>query len=106
MLIASYVVGYDQFERVGHLGVDKVFPADMDRSHYELCSSGESGSRRHDLLIFFPNASIPVEVICLPNLPELVVETMNTGTQLPVVDFSNGRVIRVSGLAAQRLQCA
>lgn len=106
MLIASYVVGYDQFERVGHLGVDKVFPADMDQSHYELCRSGESGDTRHDLLIFFPNASIPVEVICLPNLPDAVVETMIAGTQLPVVDFSNGRVVRVSGLATERLQCA
>lgn len=106
MLIASYVVGYDQFERVGHLGVDKVFPADMERSHYELCSSSESGDARHDLLIFFPNASIPVEVICLPNLPKGVVETMATGVQLPVVDFSNGRVVRVSAMPAERLQCA
>lgn len=106
MLIASYVVGYDQFERVGHLGVDKVFPADMGRSHYDLCSSDESGVTRHDLLIFFPNAAIPIEVVCLPNLPDAVAESLAAGTPLPVVDFSNGRVVRVSGLTAERRQCA
>ncbi len=93
MLIASYLVGYKNDMSVGHLGVDRVFPEDVSDARCELRENGLGQSAEYDLLIFFPQADMPHNLICLPELPHPVVERLLKGESMPVMDFSSGQAI-------------
>lgn len=107
MLIASYLIGYNDDGTVSHLAVDHAFPRDIDDVHYELCESrDERKQARYDLLVSFPQAESPREMLCLPNLPEAVAAILLTERSLPLVDFACGRSLRV-GLDPLRIRrCA
>ncbi|WP_372865412.1 hypothetical protein [Spongiibacter sp.] len=107
MLIASYLLGYNDNGTVSHLGVDHVFPRRIDGACFELCeSSHENPQLHHDLLIYFPYGEQPKELICLPDLPEGAVAALLCDVALPVVDFSCGRNIRVHLGTIHKRDCA
>lgn len=96
MLIASYLLGYDDKGNVNHLGVDHVFPRVIDGACFELHKIVEDGRVRiYDLLIFFPQGEEPKDMLCLPDLPEAAVAVLLHDIPLPVVDFACGRNVRV-----------
>lgn len=90
MLIASYLVGYNNDMSVGHLGVDRVFPENISDARCELRETGLGEDAEYDLLIFFPRAEMPHNLVCLPELPERVVECFHNGESLAVLDFASG----------------
>ena len=96
MLIASYLLGYDDKGGVNHLGVDHVFPRVIDGACFELHKTvTEEQASCYDLLIFFPNGEEPKNMLCLPSLPEAAVAVLLHETPLPLVDFSCGRNVSV-----------
>jgi len=107
MLIASYLIGYNDDGTVSHLAVDHAFPRNLDGVHYELCENRDDPQQlRHDLLVFLPAAELPREMICLPNLPDTVAAILLTEQTLPLIDFSCGRSLRIH-LDPQRVRrCA
>lgn len=107
MLVASYLLGYNDDGSVNHVAVDQAFPQDMTGVSFLLSdgSSGEPGSNR-DLLVFFPRADAPLDVLCLPFLPEPVVALLCAAKPLPLVDFSCGRCLQVCVDATTVPRCA
>ncbi len=96
MLISSYLLGYNDNGTVSHLGVDHVFPRNVDGACFDLCESTyDSPLLHYDLLIYFPHAEQPKELICLPDLPEAAVSALQGDIALPVIDFACGRSVRV-----------
>jgi hypothetical protein len=89
MLIASYLVGYNDDMSVGHMGVDRVFPEETAGAFYELREASLDGEQYFDLLIYFPKAEMPQNLVCLPELPAQVVEQLLEGIAIPVLDFAN-----------------
>ena len=107
MLIASYLIGYNDDGTVGHLAVDHAFPRDIEGAHYELCESRDDAQQaRYDLLVFLPHAELPREMICLPNLPETVVAILLTERSLPLIDFACGRSLRLNLDPVRVRRCA
>ena len=97
MLIASYLLGYDDDGRVDHVAVDNVLPeatAGFDFAVYPRVSS--QGQEISDLVLLFAEADEPHKIICLPNLPNAVVDHLFAGEALQVIDFAYGRVVRLS----------
>lgn len=109
MLIASYLLGYNDDGSVNYLGVDQAFPGEIGGACFELTKSpsqdGAVAGYCYDLWIYFPAAGETQLGLCLPELPELVVSAFVAGQSLPLLDFACGRslvvadpVIRVSGI--------
>ena len=97
MLVASYLLGYDDEGAIGHVGLDKAFPDNLDGAQFELSErEGAGGNSVFDLMVIFPSAEIPKNLICLLDLPDVVVARLANGGELPIVDFSCGRLVRCS----------
>ncbi|MBD2859645.1 hypothetical protein IB286_11580 [Spongiibacter sp. KMU-158] len=105
MLIASYLVGYNSDMSVGHLGVDRVFPEDISGARCELRETGLGRNAEYDLLIFFPKGDMPQNLVCLPELPDDVVECFLKGRVLPVLDFASGQSMESAAVFRDR-DCA
>lgn len=109
MLIASYLLGYNDDGSVNYLGVDQAFPAAISGARFELNKSPSENSLVqpfcYDLWICFPGAE-PAWV-CLPELPQLVVSALLAEQVVPVVDFACGRSLPVQiSIPPSRRDCA
>ncbi|MGB1906657.1 MAG: hypothetical protein ACPHN3_04955 [Spongiibacter sp.] len=97
MLVASYLIGYDDNGVVGHLGLDRAFPTHLEAAEFELCErEGTHGGVAYDLMVIFPYAESPRNMICLLDLPPALVSSLANGGTVPIVDFSCGRLLRCS----------
>ncbi|WP_373078053.1 hypothetical protein [Zhongshania sp.] len=97
MLIASYLLGYDDDGSVRHIAVDNILPDVKQGFDYTLYPRESSkGLEILDLVLLFAEAEEPRKAICLPNLPGSVVSHLLSGTPLQIIDFAYGRVVRLS----------
>lgn len=98
MLVASYLLGYDKNDAVKHLAVDNILPDQMQGADVRLFSRGASAdgeSKVTDLILLFPGAVAPQNIVCLPALPQNAVSHLLAGMPLQVVDFAHGRKLSV-----------
>lgn len=94
MLVASYLLGFDNKDTVRHLAVDNILPEQLKSVDIHLCSRGHGAdgtSNIVDLVLLFPNAEVPSNIVCLPSIPPNVVSHLLAGKSLQVMDFANGR---------------
>lgn len=94
MLVASYLVGFDNKDTVRHLAVDNILPEQLQCLEIHLCSRGNGAdgvSDIVDLVLLFPDADAPCNIICLPSIPPNVAGHLLAGKSLQVMDFANGR---------------
>lgn len=108
MLIASYLLGYDDDDNVCHLAVDNILPDAKQGFDYTLYprKSG-SGQEIQDLVLLFGQENAPNKLVCLPNIPPSVTAHLHSGEPLQIIDFAYGRVIRLRlAVPLYQQQCA
>jgi hypothetical protein len=96
MLVASYLVGFDNQDTVRHLAVDNILPEQLQCPEIHLCSRGHDADEVLnivDLALLFPNADPSCHIICLPSIPPNVVSHLLAGKSLQVMDFASGREV-------------
>jgi hypothetical protein len=104
MLIASYLLGYDDIDNVCHLAVDNILPDAKQGFDFTLYPrKSATGPDLVDLVLLFGENNDAHKLICLPNIPASVVEHLHAGEPLQIIDFAYGRVIRLK-MAAPLLQ--
>ncbi|MBQ0760424.1 MAG: hypothetical protein KBT72_12275 [Zhongshania sp.] len=94
MLLASYLLGFDNKDAVRHLAVDGVLPEQLQYVDIRLFSRGhgaDGASNIVDLVLLFPDADVPNNLVCLPSIPPNVVSHLLAGKPLQVIDFAHGR---------------
>ena len=94
MLIASYLLGFDNKDTVKHLAVDNVVPEQLQHVDMRLCSRGhgaDGSSAIVDLVLLFPDACAPNNIVCLPAIPSNTVRHLLAGKALQLIDFAHGR---------------
>lgn len=103
MLVAEYMVGSRRLDENKEEVICLVVSGDGLPAD---CQIGRSEIRRRlnrqDLILEFIENGVPVEWLELPGLPSSVVEILNTGVVLPVVDASTDNVVycELQGLKA------
>lgn len=85
MLITDYVVGRDDEGKPLCLVVRDVLPTDCHTGHSDLVRK----LARHDLIQEFVSDGMPCEWIKFPDLPPDVVELLESGATLKIVDSSD-----------------
>ena len=97
MLIASYLLGYDEDGSVRHIAVDNILPDVKQRFDYTLYPrESAKGQEILDLVLLFAEADEHRKTICLPNLPLPVASHLLSGQPLQIIDFAYGRVVRLA----------
>ncbi|MBQ0759060.1 hypothetical protein [Zhongshania aquimaris] len=94
MLLASYLLGFDNKDSVKHLAVDNILPEQLDCVEMRLFSRGrcdDSVTEVVDLIMLFADAPAPNNIVCLPSLPDNAVKHLLAGKPLQVIDFAHGR---------------
>src|SRR5690554_1219851 len=85
MLITDYVVGRDNEGKPLCLVVRDVLPTDCHTGQTELVRK----LARHDLIQEFVSDGMPCEWIKFPDLPKDVVELLQAGVTLKIVDAAD-----------------
>lgn len=106
MLLTSYLLGCDEQDQARHLAVDAILPEKIDNVVTSLHSrEGCEGETFYDLVIQFPDAPSPQNIICFPDLPDRVTAQLLDGNLLPIIDFAYSRVVQAS-LPSNQRRCA
>ena len=103
MLVAEYMVGIRRLDESKEEVICLVvsgdgLPADCEIGRSEI----RRRLNRQDLILEFIENGAPVDWVELPGLPQNVVDLLNTGVALPVVDASAENVVycQLQGLKA------
>ncbi|CAA0078570.1 Uncharacterised protein [Zhongshania aliphaticivorans] len=108
MLLASYLLGFDNKDTVKHLAVDSVLPEQLQSVDIRLCSRGhgvDGTSDIVDLVLLFPNTDSPNNIVCLPAIPSNTVGHLLAGKPLQIIDFAHGRKLSLV-YATEQQWCA
>lgn len=95
MLLTEYLVGRREVgteQEVLCLVVDSVLPKDLKAGRAEIVRK----LNRQDLILEFVSESEPVEWFNFPDLPADVIEALNSGKKIPVVDASDETFVLAS----------
>lgn len=109
MLIASYLLGYDDKGALSHLAVDKLLSECADSFSFELRArhTAQNGARdQYDLVMLFPQREAPFNLICLPELPAIVVDALYAGVAIPIIDLSGSGAVSVELMSEYNRLCA
>ncbi|CAA0089462.1 Uncharacterised protein [Zhongshania aliphaticivorans] len=105
MLIASYLLGFDDVDTVRHLAVDSVLPEQLQHVEIRLFSRVDGTLDIVDLFLLFPNADSRNKIVCLPSIPLIALNHIMAGKALEVIDFAHGRKLSLVYSANQQ-RCA
>mgnify|MGYP000219924517 CR=1 FL=1 len=85
MLVTDYLVGRDEKGNLVSLVVQDVLPVDCLPGRSEIVAR----IARQDLVQEFVQDGVPVDWIAFPDLPEDVVELLQAGKSLTIIDKSD-----------------